>query len=108
MDLVLPESRYLSFELDDHYDGKTELVEVVSKKHLRSLGEIKWYGPWRQYAFFPYNETVWNPGCMDDIKACIDVLKERRESGKREEERAKTRRYAELWDRRGDESEPTH
>lgn len=75
-----PESRYLSFELDDHYEGKTERVLIISKRHLAVLGEIKWLGRWRQYAFFPESRTVWNPECMDDIKACLAVLKQRREN----------------------------
>jgi hypothetical protein len=69
-----PDSKYLSFELDDHYEGKTERVTIVSKKHIAILGEIRWFGRWRQYAFFPGANTVWNPECMDDVKACIDVL----------------------------------
>lgn len=78
-----PDSKYLSFELDDHYEGKTERVIVTSKKRLAILGEIKWFGRWRQYAFFPEADTVWNPECMDDVQACVAILKERREVSQR-------------------------
>lgn len=74
-----PDSKYLAFELDDHYEGATERVTVVAKKRLEVLGEIKWFGRWRQYAFFPSALTVWNTECLDDIKACIDVLAKKRQ-----------------------------
>lgn len=46
-------SEYSSFEEDDHYEGKTKRIVVISKRNLNILGEIKWYGPWIQYAFLP-------------------------------------------------------
>lgn len=60
-------SEYLNFEEDDHYEGKTKRIVITSKKHLEILGEIKWYGPWRQYAFYPLENTIWNKQCMKDI-----------------------------------------
>lgn len=80
----LLKSKYLAFELDDHYEGKTERVVVTAKKRLEILGEIKWFGRWRQYAFFPESHTVWNLECLDDIQVCIEVLKKRRTDRQRE------------------------
>lgn len=77
--ISLLESEYLNFELDDHYEGKTERVVVVAKKRLEILGEIKWFGRWRQYAFFPEGSTVWNKTCLDDVQNCIELLKKRRD-----------------------------
>lgn len=33
------------------------------------LGTVKWYGPWRQYCFFPepIDGLVFNDGCLKDI-----------------------------------------
>lgn len=31
------------------------------------LGGIRWYGPWRGYAFFPLNGTVFEWRCLRDI-----------------------------------------
>lgn len=67
-------SEYLSFEEDDHYEGKTKRFMVVSKKRLNILGEIKWYGAWRQYTFWPIGDTIWNTQCMKDIILFIDNL----------------------------------
>jgi hypothetical protein len=40
----------------------------------QSLGQVKWYGPWRQYCFFPGADTVFNVGCMNDICNFIGQL----------------------------------
>lgn len=80
-------SEYLSFEEDDHYEGKTKRIVVVSKHHLNILGEIKWYGPWRQYTFFPEEATVWNTQCLEDIQDEIKRLMDERKQAKREAEK---------------------
>lgn len=71
-------SEYLNFEEDDHYGGKTKKIIVVSKKHLNILGEIKWYGAWRQYCFYPDGETIWNKQCLNDIVYYIKTLMDER------------------------------
>jgi len=71
-------SEYLNFEVDDHYEGKTKRIVVVSKRHLSILGEIKWYGPWRQYTFFPEEATIWNTVCLEDIQTEIKRLMDER------------------------------
>jgi hypothetical protein len=71
-------SEYLNFEEDDHYEGKTKRIVVVSKRHLDILGEIKWYGAWRQYTFWPAEKTIWNTQCMDDIILYIKKLMDER------------------------------
>lgn len=43
---------------------KTGAWEVRSARTGMRLGNIKWYGPWRQYAFFPDQLTIWNPDCL--------------------------------------------
>lgn len=48
-------------------DKKTRRVEVISKRHESLLGMIKWYGPWRQYSFFPEDGCIFNKECMYHI-----------------------------------------
>lgn len=74
------ESEYLTFIEDDHYEGKTQRIVILSKRHCSVLGEIRWYGAWRQYAFYPEPETIWNPQCLDDVKACIKILADERKT----------------------------
>jgi hypothetical protein len=35
------------------------------------IGEIKWFGRWRQYAFFPATACVFSEGCMTEIATFI-------------------------------------
>lgn len=72
------ESEYLSFIEDDHYEGKTRLIHIISKRHLSPLGLIRWYGAWRQYAFYPEDGTIWNPQCMYDVQEVIKALMDER------------------------------
>ena len=60
---------------------KTWVYGVVSMNHGWKLGLVKWYAPWRQYCFFPENETIFNPTCMEQIIQFIkDLMTERRNS----------------------------
>ena len=65
------ESKYLEFvHVEDK--PKTKVWEVRRKsedieKDGLALGQIKYFGRWRQYAFFPYEGTIWNHECMMDI-----------------------------------------
>jgi len=84
---VLPEetrmnqSRFLEFIFLDT-GTKTRVWLVKSKRHGNDLGLIKWFSRWRQYAFFPDAETVWNPECLRDICDLICGLMDDRKKGK--------------------------
>lgn len=55
-------------------DVLTEKWEVMNRSHGVAIGEIKWYGPWRQYAFFPYDGSTWNVDCLAYISEKIETL----------------------------------
>lgn len=60
---------------------KTWVYGVVSMSQECRLGIVKWYANWRQYCFFPENETIFNPTCMKDIIQFItELMDERRNS----------------------------
>lgn len=46
---------------------KTDVVTVKNKRTLAVLGQIKWYGAWRQYCFFTRQPIILNDGCMNEI-----------------------------------------
>ena len=71
------ESKFMEFDKAGD-TGKTEIWNILSKSSGFILGKIKWYGPWRQYCFFPSGNSVFNIGCMDDIKKAITELMDRR------------------------------
>lgn len=58
--------------------GKTKVWNIISRGSGRLLGQIRWYGPWRQYCFYPTAETLFNVGCMGDIIAFIEAHKKDR------------------------------
>ncbi len=66
-------SEYLTFDLV-HSTGKTLVYDVIAVRSGERLAVIKWFGRWRQYAMFPEPETIWNVGCLADIKNFIDCL----------------------------------
>mgnify|MGYP001600439388 CR=1 FL=1 len=71
------QSKWLECEQSAH-TGKTVIVRVVSKMRGDILGTIRWYGAWRQYAFYPSQGTLFNVGCLEDIQAFIRELMESR------------------------------
>ena len=62
------ESKYMVFERELEWEKthKTQLWTVKNKKSNAVLGNIYWYGAWRQYIFEPY-DAIFNTGCLADI-----------------------------------------
>lgn len=79
MSILTTTNPYLKFAEELSPSGKTKVVWVGSISSGDPLGVIKWYGPWRQYTFFPEVGTTFNKGCMESIIEVIDeLMKERR------------------------------
>lgn len=66
-------SKYLEFSIIVR-KPKTDIIGVWSKKSGEILGEIKWFGRWGQYSFFPRSETIFNTECLNDILKYIKML----------------------------------
>jgi len=73
-------SKWINFEQDETYEGKSEKWNVVSIVGHHLLGIIKWFPAWRQYAFFPEANTIFAGSCFDDIYAFIKNLNNKRRS----------------------------
>jgi len=56
--------------------GKTYRLNILSKSRGDELGVIKWYGPWRQYCFYPEPETIFSRGCLADIATYLEKIME--------------------------------
>jgi hypothetical protein len=78
---VIKETQYLVFE-EHPTKTKTKFITVVNSKSEDIIGEIKWYGPWRQYCFFPEFDTVWNMTCLNDVQEVIQKLMKDRKTEK--------------------------
>ena len=65
------ETKWLRFMLVDR-KPKTVIIHVYNTSD-QFLGDIRWYGPWRQYTYNVYSEAqlTFNNGCLQDI---TDVL----------------------------------
>ncbi len=53
---------------------KTKRFMVGNKENGFIVGWIKWYGPFRQYSFFPTENTVFERTCLKDITEFIEKL----------------------------------
>lgn len=49
------------------FTGKTFQFEVWTEGKTYFLGEIKWFGAWRRYTFFPVDRTVFEWECQRTI-----------------------------------------
>jgi len=70
----LAKTRYLDFIDTTAKNRKTKIIWVRSVNHGDILGEIRWYGAWRQYCFYPKADTIWNIECLQDIRVFIATL----------------------------------
>lgn len=75
--------KYIHFNKLNNTGKKTEMYEILSISRDALLGYIKWYGPWRQYCFFPECDTIFNKGCLNTINEFINKLMQERNNARR-------------------------
>lgn len=75
------ESKWLTFrDASPMYSKRTTSTwALYSKQGDNYIGQVRWYGPWRQYCFFPERDTIWNGECLGDVQAFVQTLMEQRE-----------------------------
>lgn len=75
-----PKFEYIHFVLVDEKPKiyRTTVWSCQNNKSGEELGVVKWYGPWRQYCYFPAQPSVYSAGCMDDIANFIRMLMDER------------------------------
>jgi hypothetical protein len=58
---------------------KTDVWGIHNRRSGGFLGEIRWYGGWRSYCFFPVSATTFSVGCLRDIASfCEEATLARR------------------------------
>lgn len=57
---------------------KTSVWHCRNNRSGNELGIVKWYGPWRQYCYFPTTPAVYSAGCLNDIQEFIKQLEAQR------------------------------
>lgn len=55
----------------------TEIVDANQEKKTKTwaiqnyarvfLGHVKWHSPWRKYVWYPAEDTIFDPECLEDI-----------------------------------------
>ena len=66
------EGKWIKFILAPKQNPKTAIWFVAAKDGGGMLGEIRWFGRWRRYAFYPQAATVFEPTCLRNIAQFID------------------------------------
>ncbi len=56
--------------------GKTQLWFVLTMDQSMVLGNIRWFGRWKKYAFFPNPETVYERTCLREIADFCEYITE--------------------------------
>lgn len=50
-------------------NARTIVFVIWSSDRVTPLGQVKWFGRWRCYAFFPNADTVFETTCLEDLSA---------------------------------------
>lgn len=53
---------------------KTQRFNVVSIQGRDVLGQVKWFGRWRKYCFFPAPDMVFEEDCLRDIARFLEQV----------------------------------
>lgn len=69
-------------EIATSASGKTSIWDVHTLDRAW-LGQVKWFGPWRKYAYFPLSGTLYEPDCLRDLaQFCEDSTRAHRDAKK--------------------------
>lgn len=54
---------------------KTPIYHIRSINDLGvGLGDVKWFGAWRKFCFFPCDKTVWDTKCLNEVVEFVDKI----------------------------------
>ncbi len=67
---ILYKGKYFYIQKEERPGRKTPILRVTNNSGAH-LGEIKWYGAWRKFCFFPANETIWDDKCLEDLVSFV-------------------------------------
>jgi len=63
------------------WEKKPKTCVYIVQTDRDTLGFIKWYAQWRQYAFFPETDTWFSKGCLEAINEFLDLVNKKRDYG---------------------------
>lgn len=69
------QSKWLTFQqVPTPTERKTKLFRIYNTESGILLGEIKWFGTFRAYSFFPAADCIFETTCLGDISDFILLL----------------------------------
>lgn len=71
-DLTLECDYFNIITLEKDTNRKTPIYKILTD--TTELGEIKWFSNWRRFCFFPYEGTVWDYICLNDVQKILEIL----------------------------------
>lgn len=77
------QTKWIEFVIQHKPENRKTDIYLVQTKgdNPITIGCIKWYGSFRKYSFFPYENTVFENQCLKDIANFLEhLMKERRTS----------------------------
>ena len=79
--------KWIKFESVLHHNpkAKTKIWRVRNKENDSILGEIKWYGAWRKYAFFANvvaDNIIFEQVCLRNIADFVEKATLKHKSGR--------------------------
>ena len=56
------------FKLYEEYldNRKTPIIHIENLQNI-PLGQVKWYGVWRKFCFYPISNTIWDNKCLEQL-----------------------------------------
>lgn len=78
---IYKKTTYIHFMIVDKRP-KTIIMNVINNGSNTILGQIAWYGPWRQYVFNPKPSTIYNNRCLKEIQDVLTDLNTEHKKGK--------------------------
>jgi hypothetical protein len=69
-------AKWIRFEDQMMANRKTKVFAVINKDTGKVIGTVSWYAPFRQYSYFPADNTVYERTCLRDIVEFIEKLME--------------------------------
>lgn len=68
---VVEQNAYFRIIKEELANRKTPIYHIETHEGI-PLGEIKWYGAWRKFCFFPNKDTIWDNKCLSHVINFLD------------------------------------
>ncbi len=64
---IVYQNEYIEIVGENLKGRKTSIYHINSFRSQDEIGQIKWYGAWKKYCFFPNGDTVWDEKCLCSV-----------------------------------------